>query len=208
MKTTLSKLMASPDYIGMAWGVIDAITEGDESVEQLCKVWGLSQGTFYRTTDKHQELKEAFKFARRIRAQRYADQAIELTRPATTTLPDGTVRSADWGMDQFGRYTANTGLINRDALRIKTLLHLAAKLDPEQFGDRVIQETVGDQRATLIIGDTKAAAELIKAAREARLAAPEGVDDKARDANARSASPTSSAPAGPPGPAMPVTGKP
>ncbi len=149
----------------MSWGVIDAIMEGDESMEVLCRTWGIAQGKFYRTTMKHADLRDALQIARKVRAQRYADQAIELTRPAMAE--DGS--PADWQMDNFGRFTANTGLIQRDALRIKTLLHLAAKLDPEQFGDRIIQDSRGDGKAILVIGDTAKAASLIAQARLARL---------------------------------------
>ena len=175
-----------PDWIGMSWGVIDGIMEGDESMQNLCETWGIAQGKFYRTTMKHQDLGDALQVARKVRAQRYADQAIELTRPAftekTVQIVDpatGEVTGshtarvpADWQMDNFGRFTANTGLIQRDALRIKTLLHLAAKLDPEQFGDRIIEDHRGAGKAMLVIGDTAKAAALIAQARLARLGAP------------------------------------
>lgn len=164
-----------PDWIGASWGVIDGIIEGDESIDHLCQVWDIPPGTFYRTVMKHPDLREALQVARKVRAQRYADQAVELSRPAKN--PNGS--SADWQMDTFGRYTANSGLINRDALRIKTLLHLASKLDPEQFGDRIIQDQRGGEKAMLVIGDTAKAAALIAQARLARLATPVDQSDSA-----------------------------
>jgi hypothetical protein len=152
-----------PDFIGMAWGVIDCFTEDDATLKELCAQWGISQAQFYQVCKKDKDLKDAFALARQVRAQRYADEALALCKP----------QEDDWQEDQWGRFTGNTGKINRDSLRVRTLLHLAAKFDPEQFGDRVINENRDDSRATLVIGDTQAAAALIKAQRQARLTKPQ-----------------------------------
>lgn len=179
-----------PDYIGMSWYVIDGIIEGDSSIQDLCKAVGIPMVAFYRTTMKDNELKDGLKLARQIRAQRYADTAVELSRPT----------EEDWDVDNQGRYTANAGKINRDSLQIKTLLHLAAKMDPETFGDRIINDDRGGQRAVLVIGDTDRAAALIAKARAARLEEPKerdiGVDKtEAGPENAAHAAPGATDPA-------------
>jgi hypothetical protein len=151
-----------PDFIGMAWGVIDCMAESDDTVAQLCENWNISQTAFYRVCLKDKELNEALGLARKIRAQRYADQALDLTKP----------QQDDWSLDAQDRYTSNNGQIQRDSLRVRTLLHLAAKYDPEQFGDRVINDNRADERALLVIGDTAKAAAVIKQQRQARLEKP------------------------------------
>lgn len=183
-----------PDYIGLSWGVLDSMAEGTATIAELCEQWGISQTTFYRTCeldDGPNGLKENLQITRKIRAARYADEALKLTEPQVrkvrkyTLGPDGKRKteevfeaSDDWGIDNQGRYTANSGKIQRDSLRIKTLLHLAAKFDPEQYGDRVITEHQSDGKATLIIGDTSAAAELIHRRRQQVLDAPRANDNQ------------------------------
>jgi len=155
-------LNATEDWIGRCWGVVEGIMKGGDSVAQLCEAWAISQDRLYRTILKDKNLKEGMTLARQIRAQRYADEALDLSRPT----------KEDWALDNFGRYSANAGLIQRDTLRINTLLKLAAKYDPELFGDRITTEHVGTERASIVIGDTKTAAAIIARAREQRLAAP------------------------------------
>lgn len=189
MKIDLEKEPA--DFIGLSWGVIDSMAEGTDTIRDLCEQWGISQTTFYRTCELDKELKEALFITKKIRAARYADEALKLTEPQTKKIrkytlgPDGKRKSEeiieaseDWGIDNQGRYTANSGKLQRDAMRVKTLLHLAAKFDPEQFGDRVITEHQSDGKATLIIGDTSAAAELIHRRRQQILEAPRANDNQ------------------------------
>lgn len=155
------------DWVGRCWGVIDGVMEGGDSIEQLCEAWQIQQARLYRTIAKDKELKDGMTLARQIRAQRYADEALELAKPTGT----------DWSLDNFGRYSANTGQINRDTLRINTLLKLASKYDPDLFGDRVTTAHEVVDKGRIVIGDTTAAAAIIAKARQARLTEAKPEDD-------------------------------
>lgn len=168
-------LNTTEDWIGRCWGVIDGVMEGGDSIEELCKAWAIPQSRLYRTVAKDKSLKEGMTIARQVRAQRYADEALQLSKPCED----------DWAMDTFGRFSANSGLIQRDTLRINTLLKLASRYDPELFGDRITTEHVGQERASIVIGDTKTAAAIIAKAREQRLHAPDAQNAGTIDAPAQ-----------------------
>jgi len=137
------------DNIGASYLVCAGIAETDDSINDLCVAAGLSISVFYRTIKTVAEVRENVAIARQIRAQRYADQAIELSKPTDD----------DHDRDDWNRYTANTGLLKRADIQIRTLLTLAAKYDPELFGDRIIEDKrESDAPARLVVLPTEEAA--------------------------------------------------
>lgn len=150
MKSLITRARAVDvtDWIGASWSVIELISTTITGLETLCRANGMSVDRFYRTLADNQELRDNYRVARKIRAQLLADEALRVTAPTDD----------DHALDAHGRYTGNTGRIQRDALRAKVLLELAAKHDPETYGDRVITD-VRDSRVVLTIGDPTAAAE-------------------------------------------------
>lgn len=77
-------LNTTEDWIGRCWGVIDGVMEGGDSIEELCKAWQIPQARLYRTVAKDKNLKEGMTIARQVRAQRYADEALQLSSRART----------------------------------------------------------------------------------------------------------------------------
>lgn len=150
---TLAGTVVHFDPIGRAWDVIIEMAEGGlDGLDTLCRKVGMPTATFHRALAMDKELRDNYNIARRILAQRFADEALKESAP----------NEDDHLIDDWGRYSGNTARIQRSALRVKTLLALAAKYDPETFGDRIINDN-RESRVVLNIGSTDAAAAIYRA---------------------------------------------
>lgn len=142
-----------PDYEGMAYQVCKGIAESFDTIEILCRAAGTTPSHFYRAVTTIPAVRENLLIARRIRAQRHADAALALAKPADD----------DWIVDTYGRYSANMGLLRRAELQAKIHMQLAARLDPDLFGDRQPAAPPPAAPVQLIFADTSQAAALYRA---------------------------------------------
>lgn len=158
------------DPTGAAWHVVRDYVNSDPPITltQACNDVGFSVAQFHSVLRNNAELREAWESARPMRAEQMVERALaELDDDADDTLYD-----AD------GRPYTNAAKIRRAELRVRTLLHLAARSDPERYGDRVINDQrIDGQPAGLFIGDSKSAAEIYRK-RRAEIEGRKVGDDK------------------------------
>lgn len=128
------------DWLSAAWSVIADYAEQVLPLSALCRRHGIDQARFFRALVHDEAAAANWAIARRIRAQMLADAAVDAVQPT----------GDDHGMDSFGRYTSNSGRIKRDQIRADVMLRVAGHLDPEAYGNRVINDNRGSQVSLVI----------------------------------------------------------
>ena len=91
------------------------------SVQKACEARGRQAAMFVKIVLSDQLLREEYDAARKIRAELWADEQIEISDDAFND------------MDLTGK--GNTAAVARSKLRVETRQHLAGKFNKEKFGD-------------------------------------------------------------------------
>lgn len=149
MKRTLSISSPIPELREAVVRVISHYAESLEPLSDIARRENMTQALVFAVLADQTDLVPHWQLAGRIRAQAMADAALKASEPTRH----------DWTVDRWGRYSGNSGLLARAALRSKTLLTLAGKLDPQRFGDRV-EEREEKSSTTLVIGSPEQAAQV------------------------------------------------
>lgn len=130
-----------PDYVAIGYRILADYAESFDPISDLCRTHGIGAAHFYRALATDKRLAENWRIAQRIRAQHHADEALRLTAAHTD----------DWDVDNFGRYSGNSGLLKRVDLQVRTHMMLAARLDPDTFGDRTQAQAPAPAAAVQLI---------------------------------------------------------
>jgi hypothetical protein len=109
--------------------ICDLIADG-KTLTKICETKGMpSIRTVQRWCQRHAEFEQQYWRARKLSAPILFDLARDISSNS----------AGDIFTDTRGTRRVDSGIVNRDRLRVDTLKWAAAKLNPERFGDKLQQ---------------------------------------------------------------------
>lgn len=123
------------------------VAEG-QSLNKICAEPDMpSRKSFFQWVSKDPALKSEYEFAIDMRADRYAEEIIEI---ADDDSDDAIFVSGDDESGESAKRVQNSEFIQRSKLRVDARKWYASKLAPKKYGDKVEQTVVGANGGPLI----------------------------------------------------------
>lgn len=144
--------------------LIDEYPTREGTLATMCQHWGISVGMFHTSLAKDEELQEAWANAKKARAMVLMEAVLEEAHSDQGDMREikRVIEDEDGSQREVTVSIHNTPAVSRSKLKVAAMQWAAAKLDPETFGDRVINDNRVSGTATLVIGDSAQAAKMIE----------------------------------------------